>query len=128
MKNKYIFLGALFMMTGVILGAFGAHALKDTLTAHGLDIWKTAVLYQFVHGLALLSLSAFAVEISLRHSRLIYLFFGVGVLLFSGSLYMLATISQESIRSLMGPLTPIGGMSFIIGWGLILWNLKNKLK
>ena len=123
MQQKYILSGSLFIMIGVILGAFGAHALKESLGTHGQDIWKTAVLYQFVHGLACIALSGSVSKISTRSARIILLFFCLGIVLFSGSLYVLAISSSASIRSIVGPLTPIGGLLFILGWATLIWSL-----
>jgi uncharacterized membrane protein YgdD (TMEM256/DUF423 family) len=109
--------GALFGGAGVVLGAFGAHALRDRLGETALQTWQTAVSYQFVHALALL-----AVGILIRLSshgggsdRLLGVAggaFALGVLLFSGSLYVLALGGPRWL----GPITPIGGVAFIAGW------------
>ncbi len=92
------------------LGAFGAHGLKDLLARHGTEgIWEKAVFYHFVHVLALLVLA-------FRGSALRgpFLCFVAGILVFSGSLYLLAVTNLRWL----GAITPIGGISFIAGW---LW-------
>ena len=96
------------------LGAFGAHALKGTLEANGLtDVWNKAVLYQFVHALALLLLATLP-----GASRLACWLFLSGIIIFSGSLFILAL---TNIRWL-GAITPIGGLCFLAGWlCLIIW-------
>lgn len=111
----YWLLGAFYGLAGVSLGAFGAHALDAQLQA--LDtkaVWETAVDYQMWHALALLVL-AWSPKASRRLSA-VGACFGVGILLFSGSLYWLAL---EGPRWL-GPITPIGGLLFIVGWLLLM--------
>ena len=109
----WIRLGSLFMFAGVLLGAFGAHAFKASLSEEGRAVWRTAVLYHLVHGLALLAVGWLA---TLRpQSALIdragWLFI-LGVVLFSGSLYLL---SVTGVRKL-GIITPFGGLAFLAGW------------
>lgn len=113
MKSKHwIALAALLGFLGVALGAFGAHALKETLEASdSMYIWRTGVNYLQFQALALLVLGAF---LPARQFRPIGIFWGVGVLLFSGSLFGLAL---EGPRWL-GPITPIGGVFLLVGW---LW-------
>ncbi len=98
----------------VALGAFGAHALKDTLAANDkMDVWKTAVLYHFVHALALLILAALP-----NLNRATPWLFVSGIVIFSGSLYVLAL---TNIRWL-GAITPFGGLCFLAGWlFLAIW-------
>lgn len=128
MNKRIIIIASLFGMLAVILGAFGAHSLKSLLTPSDLAVWKTAVEYQFYHTFALLFLSTF----SRFKSRIINLtswFFILGIILFSGSLYVIAAKDLLNIReiTLLGPLTPIGGLFFIMGWiSLIIAALKNK--
>ena len=106
--------------SGVALGAFGAHGLKSVLSANMLAVWHTAVQYHLVHSVALLVLAEAlmtlppgAVTTWLQRSAKLML---AGLLLFSGSLYLMAL---TGIRPL-GIITPIGGVSWLIGWGLIL--------
>ena len=103
--------------TGIALGAFGAHALKEALTARGsVATWQTAVLYHLIHAVALLALANWAG--GPINARWIALCWSVGVLLFSGSLYWLSLGGPK----LLGPVTPLGGLSFLAGWGLVVWN------
>jgi uncharacterized membrane protein YgdD (TMEM256/DUF423 family) len=103
--------------TGVALGAFGAHALKTTLTAQGtLPIWQTAVQYQLIHAVALLALAGRADEAT--SARWIARSWLAGVVLFSGSLYGLALGGP----SFLGPITPLGGLAFLTGWLLVAWK------
>ena len=110
-------IAALFGALAVMLGAFGAHALRTQLDAAALQTWHTAVEYQFWHALALL---VFATQWrSLPHARWIAWLFGVGVALFCGSLYALALGAPHQL----GAVTPFGGAAFIAGWSMLAWSL-----
>lgn len=109
--------GAAYGFLGVAFGAFGAHALKARLSADMLSVWKTAVEYQLYHALALLIVGLIATQrpsIAITNAALC---FAVGVLLFSGSLYVMAL---SGVRWL-GAITPIGGVLFLVGWALVFW-------
>jgi uncharacterized membrane protein YgdD (TMEM256/DUF423 family) len=99
----------------VMLGAFAAHGLKKKISADMLSVFKTGVDYQFYHTFALalvgLSLIAQSIEQSM-YLTWAFAFFGVGIIFFSGSLYLLA-LTQKKI---FGPITPLGGLFFILGW------------
>jgi uncharacterized membrane protein YgdD (TMEM256/DUF423 family) len=127
--NKRIILTAsLFGVAAVFLGAFGSHGLKGRITDHELDIWKTAVDYQFYHTLVLLFLSL-ASGLHEKFIRIASYSFTFGIILFSGSLYILSlrSISGLEWARYLGPVTPLGGLLFILGWiCLILATLKNK--
>ena len=109
--SSFLFrLAAAFCFLGVGLGAFGAHALKGILEANQTtEAWKTAVLYHFIHALALLLLAALPVP-----SRAAASLFVGGIVLFSGSLYLLALTNVKWL----GAITPLGGLCFLVGW---LW-------
>lgn len=113
----WIKLGASFLAMSVILGAFGSHGLNDVLMKYGtIEIFKTAVLYQMIHGMALFVV---AWLMSLKPSpKLTFsaILFSVGIIFFSGSLYVL------SISDILwvGYLTPVGGICFILGWFLMV--------
>jgi uncharacterized membrane protein YgdD (TMEM256/DUF423 family) len=115
MARWYIFLAACSGFLSVALGAFGAHALKNRLDESALSVYQTAVQYQFYHSLALLGVGLFLLW--QPQSRLL-LGSGVallaGILLFSGSLYLL---SFTGIRWL-GAITPLGGLCFLLAWAL----------
>jgi uncharacterized membrane protein YgdD (TMEM256/DUF423 family) len=103
---------------GVALGAFGAHALKNTLVARGsADTWHTAVLYQLVHAVALLALAAWRQASGSVIGPVVWCWVA-GVVFFSGSLYWLALGGSR----LLGPVTPLGGLCFLAGWALLTWN------
>jgi uncharacterized membrane protein YgdD (TMEM256/DUF423 family) len=107
-------LAAALCFLAVALGAFGAHLLKGTLTANAMtDVWNKAVLYHFVHALALLILAALPVA-----SRAASTLFIGGIVLFSGSLYLLALTNMKWL----GAITPLGGLCFLGGWlMLVIW-------
>ena len=109
--------GLVFLLTAVLLGAFGAHALKSYTTEQGLSWWKTGVSYQNTHGFALLILALISpyLENQNRVKWIALLFIG-GCFLFSGSLYAM-TLTQIRI---LGAVTPFGGTLWIIAWGLFL--------
>jgi uncharacterized membrane protein YgdD (TMEM256/DUF423 family) len=95
---------------GVALGAFGAHALKDMLATNGMAAaWQTAVLYHLIHAVALLAVPG---------SRWIGRCWIAGVVLFSGSLYWLSLGGPK----FLGPLTPLGGLAFLVGWAWVAWS------
>ncbi|MGH8093021.1 MAG: DUF423 domain-containing protein [Chthoniobacterales bacterium] len=98
----------------VALGAFGAHALKEALAAHAMtDVWNKAVLYHFLHALALLVLATIPGVSRAACSLLL-----AGIVLFSGSLYLLALTNVK----FLGFITPIGGLCFLAGWlSLVIW-------
>ncbi len=109
-------LAALSGMSAVIFGAFGAHAAKPYLSVALMEAYKTGVQYHFYHSLALLLVAAIPwFTRAQRYATLCALFFCVGIVLFSGSLYTLALTGTKAI----GIITPIGGVSFIIGWLLL---------
>ena len=117
-------IAAIFGIIAVIFGAFGAHALKAQLSATALENWKTAVNYQFVHALALLLLATLPIN---RLIRLSAWFFALGIVCFSGSLYLLSIREILTINTaFVGPITPIGGLFFIIGWLCIFFSAFKK--
>jgi uncharacterized membrane protein YgdD (TMEM256/DUF423 family) len=113
MKNKTILIsGAIFMALAVLLGAFGAHALKQSLTPEMLTVYKTGVEYQFYHALGLLLIGLIGFHIKSKYLSRAGLLIIIGIILFSGSLYVL-TLSGIKV---IGAITPIGGLSFVAGW------------
>ncbi|MFZ6766713.1 DUF423 domain-containing protein [Undibacterium sp. Di26W] len=113
----FIATAAILMFTGVAAGAFGAHALKQILSADMQVIWQTAVTYQMVHGLGMLALGIMLQQqdnAMLRRAAWAML---IGVVIFSGSLYALAL---TGIR-VLGAITPIGGVAFLAGWAMLAW-------
>lgn len=108
-KNDLWFrLAAALGFLAVALGAFGAHALKDVLTANATEsVWNTAVQYHFLHALAIAILTLHP-----RAPKRAGICFLAGIVLFSGSLYLLALFSWKWL----GPVTPLGGVAFLAGW------------
>jgi Uncharacterized small membrane protein len=112
--------GAFAGMIAVMLGAFGAHALRGRLAPDMLAVYQTAVQYHFWHALALLAVGMLMyhlpASVSLRWSGALM---AVGIVLFSGSLYLLAI---TGIR-VLGAITPLGGVAWIIAWALLAWSV-----
>lgn len=120
MRKKILITGAILGCLAVILGAFGAHGLKKILSADQLSSFETGVRYQMYHAFLLLivGVSGF---VSLKMQRLIYVFVLWGSILFSGSIYLLATKDVTSIDiTSVGFITPIGGVLLIAGWLLLI--------
>ncbi len=116
-SRMIVLASSLLGFAGVALGAFGAHALKDTLAARGsASTWQTAVLYQLIHAVALLALAGWGGSMS--HARAIGVCWALGVLFFSGSLYWLALGGPR----FLGPVTPLGGLLLLAGWLLVAWT------
>ncbi|MBK9177381.1 MAG: DUF423 domain-containing protein [Flavobacteriales bacterium] len=119
MRDRILALGAALMALTVLLGAFGAHTLKDSLPESALAQWHTGVNYQFIHAIGLLILAALGDRVPGRWAGSIALAFTVGIGLFSGSLYLLSTrelTGLHALTGLLGPLTPLGGLCFLGGW------------
>jgi uncharacterized membrane protein YgdD (TMEM256/DUF423 family) len=114
---KNLILTSLFGLTAVVLGAFGAHALKEILSATELLSFESAVRYQMFHVLVLLFVNTYAGFSSKQKNRISALFF-LGILFFSGSIYVihLTPVLAKAIWFV----TPLGGLFFIIGWFLML--------
>jgi len=111
-----LLLSSLYGMTGVVLGAFGAHALKKVLDPDQLASWEVGVRYQLIHALALIGV-ALLMDLGLHVKPSVWLF-GAGVLLFSGSIYLLSFGVGTGTPLVF--LTPLGGGLLILGWGGVL--------
>lgn len=123
MLRGFLMLAAFFGFTGVALGAFAAHGLKSRLSAEYLAIFHTGVTYQLVHTLALLGVALLATQIPGRLITWAGASFAIGILLFSGSLYLLTMTGISKL----GIVTPFGGLAFLVGWfclGLAAWRLS----
>lgn len=116
----WVKIGSLFMFLAVALGAFGAHALREKLSAYGLDIYKTAVQYHFVHALGLFVVAWLSTQTQNPRIDLAGIFFCLGIVLFSGSLYVLALTQMKWL----GAITPLGGLSFLAGWAIIFFSIR----
>jgi uncharacterized membrane protein YgdD (TMEM256/DUF423 family) len=126
MDKKILTTGTILGMIAIILGAFGAHALKKTLSIEQLVTFETGVRYQMYHALFLLFLGLLK-DLSQKTKKIIYNLILSGVILFSGSIYLLATNTLTSFDfSIIGFVTPIGGLLLIVAWGVLLINILNK--
>ena len=126
MNNKIITIAAFFGMTAIILGAFGAHALKKVLTIDQLATFETGVKYQMYHGLFLLFIGL-NTQLGDKVKKTIFNLTILGVIFFSGSIYLLATDNLNTFNfKLIGFITPIGGLLLIGSWGVLMWNFLKK--
>ena len=117
MAKKIILLAVLFLTIAVILGAMGAHSLKTQIAPDKLESFKTGVTYQFYHGFALILIAILMEVFKKPGLKIAAILFVIGILLFSGSIYILSTSEISGINpKLFGPVTPIGGLFFIGGW------------
>lgn len=114
-------IAAIFLALAVGMGAFGAHGLKSRLDANHLDIYKTAVLYHFLHALGILIVAALpkAGTLSAEAANSVCWLLAAGILIFSGSLYVLSLSGID----MLGAITPFGGLAFIAAWLLLAWRL-----
>lgn len=112
MNHKLFRIAATLLGIAVALGAFGAHGLKDMVDADRIDVWEKAVRYQMLHAVALLVLAVAASQLSARVVHRAAVLFEVGILLFSGSLYLLVLLDVSAL----GAVTPLGGLAMIAGW------------
>jgi uncharacterized membrane protein YgdD (TMEM256/DUF423 family) len=113
-KKLWLVISAISGFTAVTIGAFGAHGLREKLSTEMLEVYKTGVLYQLIHSVVLLALSLN----TLIKAKLPSIFFLLGIILFSFSLYIYST---SGIR-FFAMITPIGGVCFLIGWLLIIYE------
>lgn len=123
MLRVFLLLAALAGFTGVALGAFAAHGLKGQLGAQYLAVFQTGVHYQLIHALALFGVALLAERLPGRLLKAAGNLFAVGILLFSGSLYLLALSGIGKL----GMITPLGGLCFLAGWlclGLAAWRAR----
>ncbi|MBN2635418.1 MAG: DUF423 domain-containing protein [Prolixibacteraceae bacterium] len=124
MSKTILMTASIFLMLAVAIGAFGAHGLKSHLTDEMLTIYKTGVEYHFYHALGLLLIGVLAFSMPSVYFKWSAIFLSVGIVLFSGSLYALAITGIKAL----GAITPIGGLSFIAGWALLLISVVNHFK
>lgn len=125
MFRVYLALAAASGLLAVALGAFGAHALRESLDAYGLSVYNTAVQYHFFHTLALLGVALLLRPLTPPPRALVLAggAFATGILVFSGSLYLLAVTGERWL----GAVTPVGGLAFLLGWSaLFYWALAGS--
>ena len=109
--------GAALMALAVAMGAFGAHGLRDKLDAYSMSVYEKAVFHHFVHALGILLVALLARTSAITpagQTRVAWLLL-IGIIVFSGSLYALAVTGVR----ILGAITPVGGLAFIIGWVLL---------
>jgi uncharacterized membrane protein YgdD (TMEM256/DUF423 family) len=123
MLRSILLWGILMALLSVLFGAFGAHALKSIVQPHQLQTFETGVRYQMIHALALVGLALYGdvkQQLGFEKKQLLWVarFFIVGIFLFSGSLYGLVLLSNSTagLARILGPITPLGGLSFMLGW------------
>jgi uncharacterized membrane protein YgdD (TMEM256/DUF423 family) len=127
MERKIISVAAFMGMIAIVLGAFGAHALKKELSVEQLSSFETGVKYQMYHALFLLFLGQVS-NLSEKVKKRVFQLVLFGVFFFSGSIYLLTTKAITGIDfRFIGIVTPIGGALLIVAWGVLFWNiLKSK--
>jgi len=125
MEKKLLITGSIFMLMGVVLGAMAAHALENYLDADQLDSFQTGVRYQIYHGLALLLFSQVKI-LSDSSLKIIWWLFLIGSILFSFSIFLLTTSGITGLElRFLGPLTPVGGLLLISGWGFTIFKISS---
>lgn len=123
MYNKLLGIAGIFGLLAVALGAFGAHGLNDVLLPNEKAVFETANRYHFYHTVMLVLVAILYARDESRMLRLAAFAFIDGIVLFSGSLYLLASKQLLGISTwtFLGPITPVGGVFFIIGWFILAW-------
>ncbi|MBK7870381.1 MAG: DUF423 domain-containing protein [Saprospiraceae bacterium] len=118
MRKHFLRLGSLMGMLAVVLGAFASHSLKNMLTPEEIATFEIGVRYQFYHAFAILIVSIFLYIRETKFATIAGWLFFIGIILFSGSLYLLAfkNIAYQFPTGVVAPITPIGGVLFIAGW------------
>jgi uncharacterized membrane protein YgdD (TMEM256/DUF423 family) len=124
----FLIIGTLLAGLAVALGAFGAHGLKKLVDADTVSIYQTGVQYQMYHALALIALGILAQRIENSMINYAGFFFIAGIVCFSGSLYLLSSFRamNKAVPGFVYPITPLGGILFILGWLLLLFALLKK--
>jgi len=129
MNHKTVLVwGSILAGLSVILGAFGAHALKQLLEADQLQVFETGVRYQMYHSFALIATGILFHFYNAKNLRIAAWFFITGIVLFSGSLYAMTALKINGQVGLggLGILTPIGGLFFILGWLMMVISVLKK--
>ena len=123
-SKNLIILASILAAIAIALGAFGAHGLREVLSADQLSNFQTGVRYHFYHVFALLFIALLSTSLPKTDFRWVARFFLIGIACFSGSLYLLSTASLHSIpERILGPITPLGGLMFICGWIALVLKL-----
>ncbi|MEY4834097.1 MAG: hypothetical protein RI980_212 [Bacteroidota bacterium] len=126
MEKKILLAACTLGFLAIIFGAFGAHALKKILSIEQLNSFETGVKYQMYHALFLLFIGTTQI-LTLKEKTIIFYLTLIGVLFFSGSIYVLTTNGLTGVKSkLIGPVTPIGGLLLILSWGYLFYAIFSK--
>ena len=129
MHKTFLKTAALAGALSVMLGAFAAHSLKQILSLENLQVFETAVRYQFYHVFALLAVGILYKEFPGKLMKWAGSLFIAGMILFSGSLYLLCYVKHNELPlNWLGAITPFGGAAFIGGWVLVLFSLFTKTR
>jgi len=129
MERTYVWTGSLFAGLAVILGALGAHWLRENISISSLQSFETGVRYQLFHALAILILASLPKRFKGKLLAATYYLFTFGTLFFSFSIYLLSTSDLTGINfSFLGPVTPIGGVLMIAGWLMLFINSIRSFK
>ena len=129
MRNNHVTMGSALLFLAVAAGAFGAHGLRSVLEPDHLDQWRTAVEYQVYHGLGMLALAALAGRLPADRLKTVGRLFLVGIVFFSGSIYLLSTRELTGLVALariLGPITPVGGLLLLSGWAWLFITALRK--
>ena len=116
----WIIYGSFFSLLAVVLGAFGAHGLKNILNQYSREVYNTANFYHFIHSLAIIFIAILNTQYNDINLSYSFYFFLFGIIIFSGSLYILAITGIKWL----GAITPIGGVLFILGWGYMMFTFS----
>ena len=130
MHKSFLKIATLLGALAVILGAFGAHSLKQVVSENAVNTFETGVRYQFYHVIALLAAGLLYKDFANKWIRNAGRFFIIGIILFSGSLYVLTFFVAlvKPAASWIGIITPFGGLAFILGWIFLFVGIKNGEK
>lgn len=129
MNYNYIALGGILAALSILFGALGAHWLQAHISLVDLQNFETAVRYQMYHAIGLILLGILYPVLFGKLIRIAFHAFWLGILLFSGSIYLLSTTNFSQLHlNWLGPVTPIGGMLFIVGWVLLVAAALGKIR
>lgn len=130
MHKGFLRTAALLGAFSIAIGAFAAHSVKGNVSDYAFDIFETAVRYQFYHVFALLIVGILYKEFPNKLLKWSGRLFIIGIILFSGSLYFLAYVKAAVLPGYnwIGPITPLGGLCFIIGWICLFLGISKKVK
>lgn len=128
LDKKIVASSGILAAVAIGLGAFGAHGLKDVISAQALNTFETGVRYQMYHSLALLIIGL-ATSIPANTRNWVFRFFVFGIILFSGSIYILSLKEIVTFNlAFLGPITPIGGLLLILGWFRLVYGIFKAKK